>query len=59
MSLVSISGSLEADKLAHVPAKLTERVCDKILRLIEEGRLWTSNQVSLRIYRKCQGGNKK
>lgn len=45
MSLVSISGILEADKLAHVLAKLTERACDKILGLILETRLWTSTKL--------------
>lgn len=55
MSLVSISDTLEANKLAHVPAKVSERACDNILRLIVEGGLRTSDQVSLRIYRKLQG----
>lgn len=59
MSLVSISGTSEANKLAHVPAKVSERACDNILGLIVEGKLCTSDQVILRIYRKLQGGNEK
>lgn len=33
ISLVSIPGTLEADTLAYVPDKLTERACDNILGL--------------------------
>ena len=38
MSLVSIPGNLQADKLSHVPAKLTERTCDSVLGLTS--RMW-------------------